>query len=200
MQRSGVRERGRTGQKAEQSSILVDIPFRDPGVHAFQHRIVGGGAEEGVGGEQCTGAYTTDNIKLWPPSALAPANEHAGTEGAVLAAAGEGKKVQRMSALTLQVTYKIVARNGRYCGIDGRKLGRIQRLVPIRERGVRRGHCREHPRRRRGTARQQQQSQQTLKHHEGRVAHASSASARKEKTSISISPQRVVRNDASCVA
>jgi len=57
----------------------------------FQHRIVGGGAEEGVGGEQCTSAHTTDNIKLWPPSALAPANEKAGTEGAVLAAAGEGK-------------------------------------------------------------------------------------------------------------
>src|SRR5215470_2441391 len=91
MQRRGVRERVRTGQQAEHSSILVDIPFRDRGVHAFQHRIVGGGAEEGVGGEQGPGAYPTDHIKLWPPSALAPANEKAGTEGAVLAAAGEGK-------------------------------------------------------------------------------------------------------------
>ena len=65
-------------------------------------------------------------------------NEEAGTECAVLAASGEGKNVQRMSALALQVTDDIVARNGRYRGVDGRKLGRIQRLVPIRKRGIRR--------------------------------------------------------------
>src|SRR5215475_3724923 len=101
-----------------------------------------------------------------------------------------------MAALPLQVPDKIVARNGRYGGIDGRKLGRIQRLVPIRERGVRRCNGREHPRRRRCTARQKQHSQNTLKNHEGRVSHASSESASKEKTRISISPQSVVRNDA----
>jgi hypothetical protein len=89
-----------------------------------------------VGGEQRTGADAADDIELRPPTALAPAHEEAGAKGAVLAAAGEGQNVQRMSTLALQVTYEIVARNGRCRGINGRRLGRIQRFVSIRERGV----------------------------------------------------------------
>jgi hypothetical protein len=50
---------------------------------------------------------------------LTPTNEEAGTEGAILAAAGEGKNVERMSTLAFQVSNEIIARNFRYCCIDG---------------------------------------------------------------------------------
>ena len=53
-------------------------------------------------GQQRTGADTGDDIELRPPSALAPADEEASAEGAVLASAGEGKNVQRMPALALK--------------------------------------------------------------------------------------------------
>src|SRR5258708_40173808 len=87
-------------------------------VHLFQRRIVGRGAEKGVGGQQRTGADTADDIEQWPPSALAPAIEEASAEGADLASAGEGKNTQRMPALALKVTKEIVTRDVLYRGVE----------------------------------------------------------------------------------
>src|SRR5262249_61031566 len=98
-------------------------------------------------GQQCAGTNTTNRIKLWPPPALTPAKEEAGTEGTVLTAARERKHVQRMSALALQVSHEIVARNGRYSGIDGRRLGWIQRLRSIWQAGAGRGRRKRRPER-----------------------------------------------------
>jgi len=44
-----------------------------------------------VGGQQCPGAHTTDDIEFWPVAALAPTVEETGTEGTVLATARDGE-------------------------------------------------------------------------------------------------------------
>ena len=52
---------------------------------------------------------------------------------------GFAKRGGKALCVTLdEAARRVSPENGRYGGIDGRNLGRIQRLVPIRKRGVRR--------------------------------------------------------------
>ena len=128
---------------------FVDILAADLRVHLFQRRIISGAAEEGVSGQQRTGADTADDIELRPLSPFAPADEEPCTKGTVLAATRKRKHVQGMPALALNVAYDSFARNVRDVGIDARTLGRIQRFRPIGERRVKRCLQREGPLRRR---------------------------------------------------
>ena len=118
--------------------VPVDVILADRRVHLFEHRVVGGGAEESVGTQQCSGAHTADLIEQGPPAGLSPTDEEAGTEGTVLASTREGELIEGTAVNAFEVARETLLESRLRVGavVYGRKPVRVYRIVPVGQPGV----------------------------------------------------------------
>ncbi len=104
LERRGIEHRaGTLQQHVQDPPAFVDVLRGYMGKNFFERCVIGGGAEKGMGCEQCAGAHSRDDVKLGARTAFPPTVEEARAKRAVLTATGYLQYVQRMTAHTLEV-------------------------------------------------------------------------------------------------